>query len=86
MSDSQCVDGGARDAVVDIIHIPNWLMFALAGWVVISLLSLPLVGRFLAVALHERADEPQRSAAPRTGRGRSQDLASAGAPVPSGRI
>jgi hypothetical protein len=43
--------------MVDIIHASDWLKFALAGWVLISLLVTPLVGRFLASALRERADE-----------------------------
>jgi hypothetical protein len=47
---------------VDIVHLSDWLKFALVVWVVVSLLAAPLVGRFLAGALHERADEPQRFA------------------------
>jgi hypothetical protein len=75
----------ARKAIVGIIYLPDWLKLALAGWVVVSLFSLPLVGRFLAGALRERADELWRSAAPQIRRGRSQSLASGGVPVPSGR-
>ena len=48
-----------------IIHLSDWLKITLIGWVVISVLAAPLIGRFLAGALHERTDEPQRSAAPR---------------------
>jgi hypothetical protein len=68
---------------VDINYLSDWLMFGLAGWVVVSLLAAPLVGRFLVVALHERADEPQRSAAPRIRFRRRQGTAAGGVSAPS---
>jgi hypothetical protein len=48
---------------VGIIHASDWLNFAVAGWVVVSLLAAPLVGRFLTSALHERVDNPRPSSA-----------------------
>jgi membrane protein implicated in regulation of membrane protease activity len=69
--------------IVDIIHLSAWMKFALVVWVAVSLLAAPLVGRFLAGALHERADKTQRSAAPRIRRGRRQGAASGGVSAPS---
>jgi hypothetical protein len=71
---------------VDIIHLSDWLKIALAGWVVISLLAAPFVGRFLAGALHERtADEPLRSARPRIRHRRREAPVSGPVAAPSSR-
>jgi hypothetical protein len=53
-----------RKKVIAGMHPSEWLIFGLAGWLVISLASLPLVGRFLSGAVREAADKPLRAAAP----------------------
>lgn len=64
----------------------DWWELALAAWFVVSLLSLPLVGRFLAGALHQPAYERQHSVAPRDRSERGRGLASGGLPAPSSQL
>jgi hypothetical protein len=46
---------------VDVAQVSDGLI-ALVIWVVVSILAAPLVGHFLAGALHERIpDEPRRT-------------------------
>lgn len=75
----------ARKAIVEIIHHTGWLTFALSGWVVVSLLSLPLIGRFVGSSLRERPDEIQRSSEARFRPAPRQGLAAGGVTAPSGR-
>lgn len=40
-----------------IDHLYEWLAFTFVGWVAISLIATPFIGRFLFGALHEREGE-----------------------------
>ena len=44
-----------------IDHLYEWLAFTFVGWVVISLIATPFIGRFLAGALHEREEHHRRA-------------------------
>lgn len=48
---------------MDITLLGEWLKYALIGWVVVSVLAAPLVGRFLVGALHEAESEEKRGPA-----------------------
>jgi hypothetical protein len=41
---------------VNIGHLLEWVEYTFLGWIVISLLATPFIGRFLSHALHERND------------------------------
>lgn len=46
---------------MEIIYHSESLNFVLFVWVGISFVAAPLVGRFVAAALRERTDNPQRT-------------------------
>ncbi len=69
---------------MDTLALSDWLKIALVGWVAISLLAAPLVGRFVAGALHER-DEPRRAGAARIRSARATGSAGATIAAPTSR-
>lgn len=48
---------------MNIGHLLEWVEYTFLGWIVISLLATPFIGRFLAHALHERDDVTDRRSA-----------------------
>lgn len=41
---------------MNIGHLLEWVEYTFLGWIVISVLATPFIGRFLSHAVHERDD------------------------------
>jgi hypothetical protein len=63
-----------------LTYVPEWLKIVLIGWGAVSFVAAPIVGRFLAGALHENVREAPRDA-PVYGDSLSQLARIAGEPI-----
>ena len=49
---------------MDLVLVPEWLKIVFIVWGIVSLIAAPIVGRFLAGALHENVGKVQDDAPP----------------------